>query len=923
MGNDGRVLTAARTKGIESLNRLAQELLRTHPKPFKGVAARSLGAKLSELNRGVVTWWRSRPHAAQALGQALDIDVASFIDADSASRRGLWSFDEFPELEAINLASDEPATIHRVKPLGAAPVFDRLLESWFTLALEKGNEHRRLTGPQEGISWLYVPSGNGLDLLLARIEARQRVPVTRAATLGEACMATPRSGPVVLAPAGQIQSEDLLHLTLVPPQQPVLVVSNQRLPHSETQSLIRTPLPSWEWLAAAPAERARLSLGSGHGGEHGGLWDEKEIREFELTLDVDWREELLGWLETRLGRTDTLFSASGLSAWLDAFDPDEVFFPDPRAVLSLARLCHQSGERRLPKPSQADAGRRLLQGLGALDSRYLDLLRRLTVVAWLDVQRPWGVSRPWQDWMGTESKPRAPVAASRSQVGRPRSAVTKPSLVISSPPIDREAALKLQILIPTASGEYRLRSPAEASLMLRDLLLGWLHEGDADCWASPTVGDEQRQKLVDAALRGLNTREVEKLCLQSLGLEPWTCQSIGASEALFVAAGLKMAEGQLSYTPDLGRLLDVLFARCGTDQGFNTFPLGRSLHSTSQKLDWIHACWGWSLRSPSPSLLPSHARNWFPVWTGANGNFLAGLTLELAEDYRQPSPVQGRLAPLMLIAAEVVDAMRLDRVRGPEKEEMPALLALINLTRAVLGCCEPMAEWWLPLHSRSWAQDALDSVIDAAARPVSPALAASLLEACTRRESTGYATLTYLRGPLWTRVLQDVEPAAVFHLVSTSAYQLAISHAASLPPRMRTYLVNEAPPERLLGDAHWGVLLSSEELPSDKRIVELLNAPSFFNIAVANWLWHLQPDRCVSWATDSSWPAHQLLLEICPDEHVLKVLDLIKDVKRMTPSHSSWQEWASRRIGRNGPSAVRLVGFLRSLSSEQGDSVLT
>jgi hypothetical protein len=50
---------------------------------------------------------------------------------------------------------------------------------------------------------------------------------------------------------------------------------------------------------------------------------------------------------------------------------------------------------------------------------------------------------------------------------------------------------------------------------------------------------------------------------------------------------------------------------------------------------------------------------------------------------------------------------------------------------------------------------------------------------------------------------------------------------------------------------------------------------------------------------------------------------LIKDVKRMTPSHSSWQEWASRRIGCSGPSAVRLVGFLRSLASEQGDSVLT
>jgi hypothetical protein len=278
---------------------------------------------------------------------------------------------------------------------------------------------------------------------------------------------------------------------------------------------------------------------------------------------------------------------------------------------------------------------------------------------------------------------------------------------------------------------------------------------------------------------------------------------------------------------------------------------------------------------------------------------------------------------LVLVASKTVEALELSLGQDPETEEVSPLVALVNLTRAALGACEPMASWWPSLHSSSWAEQAFVSVLEATAAPVSPALAASLLEACTLRDSAGATTLLYLRGPLWDRVLQDVEPAAVFHLLSTSAYRLAVSQAASLPPRMRTYLVRKAPAEHLFGTAHWGVLLSSGDFPGDERMVELLNAPSFYSVAVANWLWHLQPDRCVSWATDSSWPAHRLLLETCPDEHVLTVLDLIKDVKGLTPSHSSWQEWASCRIARNGPSAARLVSFLGRLASEQGDSVLT
>jgi hypothetical protein len=918
MRTNGRVQAAANAKGFDSLDKLAEALLREHPKPFKGLEARSLAVRLGAFNRGQVTWWRRRPQAAAALAQLTGMEVEALIEADAASKRGLWSFEDFPELGTLHLAESEPADIAQAKALESPGEYGSDLESWFAYALGRGNEHRRLAPPESGIAWLHVPSGRGMDLLLARIEAHGRVPVVRAGSLGEACAAAPHLGPVVLVPVGPTGHADLLSLAPRPSEQPVLVVSSQGVPKAEPENLVRTTLPSWGWLVATPALRSKLSLGGGQGSEHGGIWDQKEIRELELRLNPDWRESLLTWVERRLDNTDSQFSAQGLLGWLRSFDPDEVYFPNPRSTLALARLCHPRGEGRLPRAGAATAGAELLRNVGHVDSRYLHLLKRLTQVAWMDNRHPWDAPRPWEDWVRGDSHAVSPAKKSAPRRRSERASAAAVDSASGPAPGDAAAALELRLLAKTESGQYRFRSQAEASLMLRDLLVSWVQAGNTELWAAPTVGDAQRQQLVDAALRGVDSRTIERLCLQSLKAEPLSREAIGATEAVFVAAGLRMAEGKLSYSSELGRLVEALFAKSEIEAHTMVFPLGRTLQATSQRLDWVHACWAWSFHHPRPRQLPVMEQGWFPMWGQTGDDFLAPLRWMLPDTGTLPGPARARMAPLAQTAAKLADVLLPKLGLGSEPPDSPAMDALVCLTQAALGSRKAEVRWWYDLHASNWAPQALDEVIEANTEAPSEALAASLLEACAQPTGHGMMVLAYLKGPLWRRLLTNAAPQRVLPLLSPQAYRFAIENAVVLPQAMRTYIVEETPIELLGTQVAWNALLTAGRLPTDQRLAELLHPLSTASMNICAWLWCYEPDRCIEWATDGHKPMHRVLLEICPSEHALAVLKALpEEDHQLTPLFSSWPAWISCRVAHNGPQAAEMLKFLGRFTSGQ------
>ena len=94
------------------------------------------------------------------------------------------------------------------------------------------------------------------------------------------------------------------------------------------------------------------------------------LKRWTLRKFPDWRERLLAWVEVRLNHAggDTFFSAQAVGDWLKRFDPLAVWFCTTSDVMQLCRLAHLDSEKRLPNPSDSNAGSRLVQLLFARES---------------------------------------------------------------------------------------------------------------------------------------------------------------------------------------------------------------------------------------------------------------------------------------------------------------------------------------------------------------------------------------------------------------------------------------------------------------------------------------------------------------------------------------------------------------------------
>ena len=201
--SEGKVLSVAKIRGFKSLDRVAQALTEEHPTLFQDIAVRSLGAKLSELNRANVLWWSRRPERLEALQSLLEIDLADLLTTDEARRRGRWVCDEFPELPALDLLTERPPTLAEPVSMTVGNTARGDMDTWLRVGLGSDYEQPPLQRLGTGIQWLHAPSGTGRRLLLARIQARNRLDVVEGKTLAEIVMKVSASRAAVLAPTDE------------------------------------------------------------------------------------------------------------------------------------------------------------------------------------------------------------------------------------------------------------------------------------------------------------------------------------------------------------------------------------------------------------------------------------------------------------------------------------------------------------------------------------------------------------------------------------------------------------------------------------------------------------------------------------------------------------------------------------------------
>lgn len=914
--SEGKVLAAAKTKGLDSLTKVANALIHLRPDLFKGIAARSLGAKLSELNRENITWWRNRMDCLEALQDLLGLDSSDLIAAKQARQRGLWVCGEFPELPALNLASETIPTLAEPVVTGAESQFPPRLNGWLLVGVGSDYAQHPKIRPEPGLQWLHVPQGTGRNLLLSRIKALGRLDVSEGHTLRQAVAQASRSRPVVLAPLGITAVSELGALAEFDVEQPVLIISANPCPRtSKNTPYNKSNLPSWEWLWARRSERVRTVFAANSADMHSGIFGSDSVVEFRLELLPNWREKMLFWVEERLKKhVNTLFTAEGLNNWLAAFDPDGVFFPTPATVLSLARICHEVGERQLPNPGSSEAGMQLVQKLGRADSRYQSLLVRLVRHSWLDTNASWQKAKPWHNWLAP-SKPSANPESNKTAGRRTRpagaSAIGTDAALLTENDLD--AAVKAGLLIPNGDGNYGFKSYAEAALVLRDQLRGWMRGGELSNWGAQVVSDGERQQLVDEVLKTLDNQTLLGMCSQVAKLPLWSAEALGASETLFLAVGLRMAEDTLSYRAEFGELMGQTLARCFNDDAYLQLPLSRSLCNDAERIDWVRATWGWSIVAPKPEWVPASMSDSFPGWSTGEVEWLFLLPIPVKGTSLQ-TPHLRRLAAAINTAAVVADRVGCAQNWAPE-----VLVAVIGLLRTVRGSEHVQPAWWESIAQEAWPCDVLGAALVNLRPDIQRDLASSLVEVCAKIIGTNanWGVLRLVRSPLWLQILDVKDAAELFARLKPIAMVFVAQNIQSVPWSLRKAIVDKIDPELLPDDFDWHSLLCATTAPNKERIDQFLSCRPY---QCADSLWKVYPDLCLEWATDPDNQHHAILIDQCPPHKLGEMAAVLVQTPVLVNELNIQPRWVASRIaGAKASTPVLLELLSLALSSNPSE----
>lgn len=910
--SEGKVLAAARAKNYDSLAQVAQALMEARAELFEGIKVRSLGVKLSELNRNEITWWRKRTDCLDALKELLGLEPSDLIDSEQARRRGHWVCDEFPELPALNLAVEQLPTLTEATSNIPKERLVVRMEDWLSVGIGSDYEQHPMNRIGKGVQWLYISKGTGRNLLLSQIKARNRLDVWEGETLAQVVAQTSSNRPAVLAPRQPTSATELTTLGALNPAQPILIVSAYPCPLVEVEARTREYFPTWEWLSASRLERSRSKFSVQNNGISPGFFARDSIIEFKWQLVSNWRSTLLEWVERRLSKSsETLFTAEGLSNWLESFDPDGVFFPTPAAVLSLARICHEVGERRLPAPSKDGAGMQLVKQLGRADSRYQSLLTRMVKHCWLEAGVLWHVAKPWDDWLSTHS----PLAASRTlRKGPVRNKIfsARREVANESEPLAREdldSAVRMKLLLPNADGNYGFSSYAEAALVLRDQLRMWMVEGDYEKWSAHLIGSEERQQLVDDVLFHLDNRALLKIC-HCVSQQPvWSASALVASESLFLTLGLRLADRTLKFSPELEELLTKVFARCIDDDVCIQLPLSRLLSTSEAQIDWIRAGWGWSLEVPKPEWVPAAISNRFPGWVDEECYWL--LHLPIPDWQSGILPVISVAHSKRLVSAAMTAARVANQVGLAEKTYAPEpLVAVVKLLSAVQkGKSTLQPNWWLDIARVSWAREAISlSLIDIAPK-MQHALAISLLEACSKIGdfSSQMAVFELMHSRLWLQILDVNDVGALCADMSSQTIRFITGHIRSFPMSLRCSVANQSDPDDWSSDIDWDALWQSAVLPNSDRLTQLLSRPHFHWGQPIASLWKAHPNHCLQWATDPESPHHEDFRRLCPDTMISELVATLLQEPSLVKELDVTSEWAVSQIKNAGANVAAVL----------------
>ena len=649
---------------------------------------RTLAMQLGRLDRGDTVWWRKRPKNAAALAELLELDLFDLgLVADSPAHH-FMEFTGFLGMPPLDLRKGHPWHWSVEKQVANQETEPGLpLEEWLRPT------PYQFRAPH-GLHWLSVDDDLERQVLARSLAMAGHFPVRFVQTLSDAADALTAVKPVAIVVDRLDGDADFNALAIREEGAGLLVIAPAMLPVRAESS--GHDFLSWERMSLRSNGGAQFDLSGSSVGS---------IRRFEWARQPDWRWRFLQWLEKHRSQAgvDSLYSAKGIKAWLDGFDPREEWFDSVADVLSVC-LGFES-EKKLPKAHEQKAGSKLLKALQRGQRQFpVDLLQELSMARWSCGALAWRGALSMPEWAELGARyAGAPDKADLDAVVHGKTLAERQRAAKTLEMRQPQAWARAGIL-KTAGDGFDFQQQSMVNLLVRDAVMEAMTQFRWADWAWACF-DAQRRALVDAALDALAERELQAMAIRVTELDNQSAYFVGASEALFCAVGRRIAQGyEISALGVFGPLVRSVVQRLDLANSAWLLPIPwtRPVETQEQQLDWIAVCWAWSLLPAPQELAPAC---WlFPGW-GDVAAIEAPGWLDLWPEKRTTQlPVSWQR--FFCVADEWFKDLDQPLVNAPR------VLLIAHLGRASAGGWPADVAWWLGLWPHGddlqcWIDEAL------------------------------------------------------------------------------------------------------------------------------------------------------------------------------------------------------------------------
>lgn len=765
-----------------SHRRLAKALLDAYPNADWGMNDRSLGNRLAELDREIITWWRNNPSKAHCLAEFLELSPEDLGLHERTCSIAL-PFQDFPELPPLDFKHDEGWQIAN-EELEPSQKSTATTKSKPTLELWLREQPAWVRQSLIDFDWLFVPDDLHRRLLALELSASGRYEVFFTDTLYAAVIRLRNPKPVIVVVEQDGGDKDLAALAERPEDAGILIIAPFMFsPREETSSA-----ESWSWEARTTKGKDRrifdLSaqpLASSHA-----------IKRWVLRKHPDWREKFLTWVERRLDRSniDTHFSAQAVAEWLKIFDKYEQWFCTTSDLMQLCHLAHRGSEKCLPKPTDPEAGARLA---GLLFEREPTsrayLINKLAFLRW-DSSLSWVGTLPIKDWLaisGSDWKMISRndfdvIVAAKTVNERSKAADHLVALLDMGNP---DSLLRSGLLKEITRGNYDYQYRTFVSLLVRDRLLAQISNGSLEAWALNCF-DPTRRSIIDAAFDVAPIDALVNAAYRLTDESSDSPQSIAAAETMFIAIGRRIA--RLENIPNTLHLVaKQVFRNLDIAEPWKLpSPLTRPMESSDDQLAWACACWSWSLL---PEAEVEGAAGWsFPGWERELPEppyWLVSLMPE--KDDENPSPAFLDFWQVLIEWSKEIDS--------PADYWPPAIIATF-LCKAVKAGQPAQSAWWKSVVGQKWAEkiiyDCCEQVGGDAASRLWPSFVVAEREvaaAFNSKEKDTWQVFSFQSSRIRFWLLEHLKPVEVTRRLGIDDLRYLAQRPETLPPEVRSDLL--------------------------------------------------------------------------------------------------------------------------------------